>query len=421
MGMDPAGVSRTLKRSFLKNVQELLALVNGNVPDFVLRKECDGLRGEIPVFTVHSVREEEFEPQLRYLARNGYNTLSADELLDCLVGAAPIPERAVVLTFDDGWRSLYTVAYPLLRRYGMRAECFIVPGVVDGASPESAEAGFGRGPLKTVPLAVHEPLCSWDEIRAMHGSGIIGFESHSLYHHRVAVSARIEDFWNPSFNPGPRNFNTPMYRSDAGEHVGRELPLGTPIYENLPRMSARRRYLDDVRLREACAEMVARGGGRDFFRTANWRWKLSGFVAEFRKRYGDQGRFETAEELRRDLGEDLVRSKSIIERNLPGKTVKHFCYPWWVGSELALALSREAGYSTNFWGVLPGRKSNRRGDDPYRVVRILAEDYIFRLPGEHRRPLLDILRGRILANGAKLLKGLHRVSHGLPAGGSTPC
>ncbi len=176
----------------------------------------------------------------------------------------------------------------------------------------------------------------------MHASGVIGFESHSLYHHRVAVSPKVEDFWSPFFDPGPWNFNTPMYRDGSGEYVLRQLPLGTPIYENAPRMSARRRYLDDVGLREACVELVDRCGGVDFFREGNWRSRLRRCVRNFRARYGDGGRFETVQELRKGLLEDLAESRALIERNLPGKTVNHFCFPWWVGSDLAVSLSRES-------------------------------------------------------------------------------
>jgi peptidoglycan/xylan/chitin deacetylase (PgdA/CDA1 family) len=348
------------------------------------------------------VREREFEPLLRFLARNGYSTLSADELQRCLVGAAPIPDRAVVLTFDDGWRSLYTVAYPLLRQYGLRAECFIVPGLIDALDGSPDAEGDGRDAHGPFPLAPHEPLCTWAEIRSMHASGVIGFESHSLYHHRVAVSPEVEDFWNPAFDPGPRNFNTPMYREGDRENVLRDLPLGTPIHQNAPRMSARRRYLDDVMLRETCVGLVARNGGMDFFGDKAWRVRLGKCVSDFRARYGDRGRFETGGELQRALLEDLAESKALIERNLPGKTVRHFCFPWWVGSERAVSLSMEAGYRANFWGVLPGRRTNRRGDDPYRVVRLLSEDYIFRLPGHHRRPLRSILKSRILNNYARL-------------------
>ena len=59
-------------------------------------------RGDVPVFVFHSLEPESFERKLRHLAENGYQTLTAEEYFRLLVGAGPVPEKAVVLTFDDG-------------------------------------------------------------------------------------------------------------------------------------------------------------------------------------------------------------------------------------------------------------------------------------------------------------------------------
>src|SRR5687768_8318933 len=78
-------------------------------------------RGHVPVFVFHSVEPEVFEPKLRYLAENKYVALSAAEYVDVLERRQPPPERAVVLTFDDGRASVYSPGYPLLHKYGMKA------------------------------------------------------------------------------------------------------------------------------------------------------------------------------------------------------------------------------------------------------------------------------------------------------------
>ena len=69
-----------------------------------------------------------FERRLDFLEENGYVTLSAEEYFQFLLGARPAPERAVVLTFDDGRGSLWSVGAPLLERRGMRGIVFLVPG-----------------------------------------------------------------------------------------------------------------------------------------------------------------------------------------------------------------------------------------------------------------------------------------------------
>ena len=87
-------------------------LLLGRYPAFVTG---GGLpRGEVPVFVFHEAEPEAFARQLAHLADNGYVTLSADEYVGVLRGSAPAPERAVVLTFDDGRGSVWSVAAPLL-------------------------------------------------------------------------------------------------------------------------------------------------------------------------------------------------------------------------------------------------------------------------------------------------------------------
>lgn len=58
-----------------------------------------------------------FEKQLRYLKDNNYNILTPYEFYDMLMGKRPIPPRSVLITIDDGYRSVYTEAYPILKKY----------------------------------------------------------------------------------------------------------------------------------------------------------------------------------------------------------------------------------------------------------------------------------------------------------------
>ena len=98
-------------------------------PDFVRGGPLP--RGHVPVFVFHSLEHEPFSRQLEYLAGNGYVTLGATEYFQHLVGTRPAPERAVVLTFDDGRGSLWSIGLPLMRRYGMRGIALSTKYVVD--------------------------------------------------------------------------------------------------------------------------------------------------------------------------------------------------------------------------------------------------------------------------------------------------
>ena len=92
----------------------------------------------LPVLMYHDIREDEFfKPnsislnrlnlQLEYLCNNNYNTISIKQLLDHLYKGIPLPLKPVLITFDDGYKSIATYLYPLLQKHGMKATSFLVP------------------------------------------------------------------------------------------------------------------------------------------------------------------------------------------------------------------------------------------------------------------------------------------------------
>ena len=80
---------------------------------------------------VPTVSAEAFERQLACLARHGYRVVGLDEVADGLDRGTPLPRRSVAITFDDGYEETATVAWPLLKRFGMPATVFVTPAEVD--------------------------------------------------------------------------------------------------------------------------------------------------------------------------------------------------------------------------------------------------------------------------------------------------
>ena len=72
-----------------------------------------------------SVPETAFQEQMRFLKENGYCVITLDKLIDFLNFNGQIPDKSVVITFDDGWRSLYDFAFPVLKDYGFPATLFV--------------------------------------------------------------------------------------------------------------------------------------------------------------------------------------------------------------------------------------------------------------------------------------------------------
>lgn len=73
---------------------------------------------------------EDFEEQLKYLKENGYNSISSDDLYDWLQFKTELPEKSVLITFDDGYTSTYKYALPLLEKYGYKSIVFCTGNVI---------------------------------------------------------------------------------------------------------------------------------------------------------------------------------------------------------------------------------------------------------------------------------------------------
>jgi peptidoglycan/xylan/chitin deacetylase (PgdA/CDA1 family) len=79
-----------------------------------------------------TLSENAFEEQMRFLKEKGYRVISVDALFDFLDYRVPLPPKAVVITIDDGWRSFYDIAFPILKRYGYPATLFVYTDFISG-------------------------------------------------------------------------------------------------------------------------------------------------------------------------------------------------------------------------------------------------------------------------------------------------
>jgi peptidoglycan/xylan/chitin deacetylase (PgdA/CDA1 family) len=83
-----------------------------------------------------TVKPEDFAAQMAYLHANGYVTVSLYDLVDALAVGKALPEKAVVLTFDDGYRTLMDFAVPVLEQYGYTGTVFVVTQLMDEGFPQ---------------------------------------------------------------------------------------------------------------------------------------------------------------------------------------------------------------------------------------------------------------------------------------------
>lgn len=102
-----------------------------------------------------SVSPENFRRQMRYLAENGFTTISLYDLSLAVTARKALPEKPIILTFDDGYLDNYENAFPILQEFGFQGTFFIVTEFVDLGRPgymtwpmieELAAAGMGVEP-----------------------------------------------------------------------------------------------------------------------------------------------------------------------------------------------------------------------------------------------------------------------------------
>lgn len=362
---------------------EISRFLNRQYPNFVVSDRISTLDREVPVFMFHSVQYETLKAQLDYLQKNNYQTLTLRQFSHFLQGK-DIPNRAsVLLTFDDGEKSWYTTAFPLLKQYGFNAVGFVVPHYIQ-AKPSEPSAS--------------KSWLSWAELSEMEQSGCFEFESHSHYHAQIFIDSQLVDFYHPDFTDSLR-LDVPWL--EDGSRYTNYLQLGTPIYNHAPRLKGKPQYFDSQTVRNACISWVENHGGSRFFEQTDWRKELRQcFESTYRDSSKKVEKYATETQRKARMLEDLAQSRDVLSRKL-NKSVRHLCYPWGMGSEEAVSLSKKAGYESNFWVTLDRRNSSTPGDSPYYIPR-LKDDYLFRLPGRGRHSLWKIFQAKFNRRRQKL-------------------
>jgi peptidoglycan/xylan/chitin deacetylase (PgdA/CDA1 family) len=326
----------------------VLDLVRGRYPSFVYGSER--LTGQVPVFCFHSVEPESFEATLHFLARNDYYTLTPDELVDWILGRADLPhERSVLLTFDDGHGSVWSVAYPLLRRFEMNATVFLAPKLIDdqnGHLPSSVEDAQPENvtPRPSSPREDGPRYVIWEEISEMASSGVFTFETHSYEHSLIFTSPKIVDFVRPDLREKYDLLKFRIATARGNPPTVGDPPMGVPLYTKASRLSGETRYFDDVGLREACANFVAEHGGERFFDRRDWNRQLRSLVESYRERHTLEDEYESPQEMWMSIRRDLAHSIEAIEERPALGPVNFLAFPWNRGSMMAVSKSPFENY-----------------------------------------------------------------------------
>ncbi len=208
-----------------------------------------------------------------------YQVIPLSEAVECLEKNKPLPDHAMCLTMDDGFRSTYELGFPVLKQYQLPASIFLATEFVDEKKPiwvdrvsySLVNSGKGHSELRSIknelkkrqqddieaatveierrhgfalPVSVEDPTLpptqrslDWDQIQTMHGSGLIEFGSHT-HSHRILgrcsqnvvlqelqtsrkiiedrLGTRCDLFCYPNGTPGDFTVETELLVKEAG-------------------------------------------------------------------------------------------------------------------------------------------------------------------------------------------------------------
>lgn len=105
-------------------------------------------------FSYQKIEKDKFEEQMKFLKNEGYHTILFSDL------ERPLPTKSVIVSFDDGFRSVYTEAYPIMKKYGIKANVY----------------------LPTKYISNDEKFMTWEMIQELQKTKMFEFAGHTYSH-----------------------------------------------------------------------------------------------------------------------------------------------------------------------------------------------------------------------------------------------
>lgn len=115
--------------------------------------------------TTYTITPGMFEAKIQNLVSNGYTVISLNQMVNFVHGKGTLPSKAVVITVDDGYLSMYKDIYPILKKYHLPATFFLVASYI-GNNPK---------------------FITWSQAREMQASGLVTFGGHTFRSHYPAI------------------------------------------------------------------------------------------------------------------------------------------------------------------------------------------------------------------------------------------
>ncbi len=303
-----------------------------------------------------AVSPEHFEAQCRGMAKAGWRGIGLDEAEAFLLEGTPLPERSVLITFDDGFLDNYVYAWPILKKYGHKGVIFAVTGRIttdETIRPTLEDVWNQRvsaSDLPSVDTLMHRDelghmqrrdlFLSWEEARRMEASGVMAVAAHSARHLAV-YSAPVF----PGRGGEPR-VRMPRSRGNTFHQVDGPTPWGLPLFQQRPALHSRA-FMPSPALLAAIHSLVPQDEkeAHAFFQNPQNVEQLMELIDTFP--HEKMGEMEPDDVRERRVRAELEACAATLEHEL-GHPVRSLCWPWGCGSDLARREARKLGFSIFF-------------------------------------------------------------------------
>ena len=209
-----------------------------------------------------------------------------------------LPKNSILITFDDGYKNNYTLAFPILKKYNMKATIF----------------------LNTKFIGKDEFYLNWDEIKEMYESGLVDFQLHTHSHQLTIKDISVLDFYDEESSPYfKRESYNLFFEGNYNEKKDKEKLYGLPVFKlrskisiagYKPKKDFLKKYQNIKQLQK-----FNKNEKKDF---------LNKLFKEKQNEFFDK---ISEEQFRKTVEFEILENKKIIEKNL-GKTPDCLAYPW---------------------------------------------------------------------------------------------
>jgi len=326
----------------------------------------------IPVLYYHSVANHNkerawsfltcdittFTKQMNYLQKHGYGTCNWDELYDHLHGIRKLPEKTVMIQFDDGFLDNWTVVFPLMKELNFKFTVVVTPEFIEKHKPRA----FSN---KTTENNMSEwwGYLSEEELVEMEASGLVDIQAHGYTHTWYPVSDEIIDvcdgtqvepwlFWNDHIDEKPR-----WLTNGSLERI----PLGTPIFKNEKSLSNLKAFKPNKEFVTVCID--------SYDPSKNKEENLL-VLNKLRDEYRSSeklGHYESDDEAHVRLTKELLGTREYIE-NILGKKIEYLVWPGGGNNAKVQQLAFDCGYKL----ISKGTELNSFNSKLTKISRVAA-------------------------------------------------